>query len=130
MAKQPLQGCRVLVVEDEYFIADDVCDWLKKAGASVVGPLSNASRAVESLRDGGIDVAVIDINLGPGPDFELAAFLTQLRVPFLFATGYGEMAIVAVYANVPRIEKPFNEGQLLSAVCSLTERQLYTHCCR
>ena len=46
MEKQPLQGCRVLVVEDEYFIADDVRDWLKKAGASVVGPLSNASGAV------------------------------------------------------------------------------------
>ena len=93
MEKQPLQGCPVLVVEDEYFIADDVRDWLKKAGASVVGPLSNASGAVESLRAGGIDLAVIDINLGPGPDFELAELLTQLQVPFLFATGYGEMAM-------------------------------------
>ena len=75
-------------------------------------------------------MAVIDINLGPGPDFELAEFLTQLRVPFLFATGYGEMAIVAGYANVPRIEKPFNEGQLLSAVCKLADRQLSTVPCR
>ena len=130
MEKQPLQGCPVLVVEDEYFIADDVRDWLKKAGASVVGPLSNASGAVESLRAGGIDVAVIDISLRPGPDFELAELLTQLQVPFLFATGYGETAIVPVYANIPRIEKPFNEGQLLSAVCKLADRQLSTVPCR
>lgn len=130
MEKQPLQGCRVLVVEDEYFIADDVRDWLKKAGASVVGPLSNASGAVESLRAGGIDVAVIDISLRPGPDFELAELLTQLQVPFLFAIGYGETAIVPVYANIPRIEKSFNEGQLLSAVCKLADRQLSTVPCR
>ena len=75
-------------------------------------------------------MAVIDISLGPGPDFELAELLTQLQVPFLFATGYGRDGNVAVYGNIPRIEKPFNEVQLLSAVCKLADRQLSTVPCR
>lgn len=124
--KQPLDGCWVLVVEDEYLIAQDMCDWLKKAGASTVGPVANLSSALESLRAAKVDLAVIDINLGAGPDFHLAELLTHCRVPFLFATGYGKAAIVPAYGNVPWIEKPFNEGQLLRAVCNLADRHLST----
>ena len=40
-----LDGCRVLVVEDEYFLANDLEETLKSHGASVVGPFSDFDAA-------------------------------------------------------------------------------------
>ena len=41
----PLRGARVLVVEDEYYIADDLRRALEAAGAEVVGPFSTIEKA-------------------------------------------------------------------------------------
>lgn len=112
----------MLLVEDEYLIAHDACMWLREAGAEVVGPVQSADRAFELLRISSIDAALIDINLGEGPDYELASHLSQRGVPFAFATGYGCEAIPSRFAAVPRLEKPFNETQFLSEVRKLACR--------
>ena len=60
---QPLRGCRVLVVEDEFFLALDLESELRARGADVVGligDLPQAKRCIEQLT---FDVAVININL-------------------------------------------------------------------
>ena len=52
----PLAGRRVLVVEDEYFLADDIVLALTALGARIVGPygdLDEASKVVD--RDIAID---------------------------------------------------------------------------
>src|SRR3546814_2353211 len=37
-----LAGCSVLVIEDNFFLAEDARDTLERAGATVLGPVSNA----------------------------------------------------------------------------------------
>lgn len=127
MEEHGLSGTRVLIVEDEYLIALDVCEWLKGAGASVIGPAGSATRAIDLLRTSQVDVAVIDVNLGEGPEFELPEHLARANVPFLFATGYDELAIPKHFAAVPRMEKPYSAAQLIPAVRRLA-RQVRTHC--
>lgn len=117
--KQELSGTRVLIVEDDYLIAHDLCKWLEEAGADVVGPVSNAAQALDLLCSSSVDAAVIDINLGAGPDYEVAEHLTQLHVPFLFATGYDQQVIPRSFGNHPVLEKPFNPQQLVRSVCEL-----------
>ena len=41
-----LEGRRVLVVEDEFFLADDLVRALKRHGAEVVGPVPSLDRAL------------------------------------------------------------------------------------
>src|SRR3712207_157022 len=41
-----LTGCRVLLVEDEYFLADDLCRALERCGAEVIGPVPTLDRAL------------------------------------------------------------------------------------
>lgn len=48
-SRASLQGVRVLVVEDEYFIADDLRNALAAQGAAVVGPAPSVHRASELL---------------------------------------------------------------------------------
>ena len=51
--RQPLAGRRILIVEDEYFIADEVAGSLHQAGAEVMGPCPNTKRATHVLEGEG-----------------------------------------------------------------------------
>lgn len=108
----PLENRRVLVVEDEYFIADDIATALRKLGAEVVGPVPDRNRALTRLASERIDLAVLDINLRGDLVYPLADTLRECRVPFVFATGYDRRAIASGYEDVPRWEKPFDHDKL------------------
>ncbi len=56
-------GKKVLVAEDDYFIAKGLVRHLAQAGAAVVGPVPTVADALAAVEGGGIDAAVLDINL-------------------------------------------------------------------
>ena len=108
-----LQGRRVLVVEDEYFVADDVATELRALGADVVGPVPDLVRAMEIVASGErIDLAVLDINLQGETVYPVADALKTRLVPFVFATGYAQSLIPESYGDVPRWEKPYDHRVL------------------
>lgn len=117
-----LAGRRVLVVEDDFFLANDVAHALRAAGAVIVGPLPRAALALEALARDDVDAAVIDINLGEGPSFELADALKLAGVPFVFVTGYDEVLIPKRLAGVDRVQKPADLRALVRAVAALAPR--------
>ena len=119
MVESVLRGLRVLVVEDQYYLATDICEWLREAGAQLVGPAPNARTACGLIDAERFDAAVVDINLGMGPTFAVAHKLAENEVPFLFATGYDQSIIPAEYRDRPRIEKPFKGPDVISAVQAL-----------
>ena len=118
-AARPLLGQRILVLEDDYFVAMDTADLLVERGAEVLGPASSVEEALAILREEEPDLAVVDLNLGKGPTFEVPARLLALRVPFLFATGYAEATIPGQFDAIPRLEKPFSGPALIRALCLL-----------
>lgn len=120
-----LSACTVLVVEDEYYLAADVTQALQRRGARVLGPFPDAPGALEALTAHTPDCAVVDVNLGPGPGFDVADRLRSLGVPFLFFTGYDREVIPARFADVGRLEKPVWDVKLLGAV-----ERLCTECVR
>jgi len=115
-----LTGRRVLVVEDEYFVADDIVRALHQLGAEVVGPFGSRDEALASFSvEDAIDVAVLDINLHGEPIYPLADALRQHGVPFVFATGYAKSSLPAAYRDIPRWEKPFDPKSLAQALSDL-----------
>ena len=62
---------------------------------------------------------MLDINLGLGPTYDVAARLSDRGVPFIFATGYDGAAIPDGFQDRPRVEKPFSGKRLISAVGEL-----------
>jgi len=119
MTKGELSGRRVLVVEDDYFLAMDSRQWLEEAGAKVLGPVSRSDEAKPLIVPGQLDAAVVDINLGPEPSFDLAQRLKEERIPFVFMTGYDRSAIPSDYASAPRLQKPIGPSELVKAVASV-----------
>lgn len=108
-----LSGRRVLVVEDEYFIANDIARALESLGAEIVGPVPSRDKALRLVADGErLDLAVLDINLRGDTVFPVADALRDRRVPFVFATGYDRSSVPSTYGDVPRWEKPFKAEQL------------------
>jgi light-regulated signal transduction histidine kinase (bacteriophytochrome) len=106
----------VLLVEDNFIIALDAEEALRKVGAREVRTASNVSTALEMIEERVPEFAVLDVNLGIETSFEIASRLLALGVPFAFMTGYGENAsFPEELAQVPRIRKPFTH-QSLAAV--------------
>ncbi|PVM82960.1 response regulator [Caulobacter endophyticus] len=114
-----LSGRRVLVVEDDFYLAGDTSRALREAGAEVVGPVPRPGPALEVLAREDLDAAVVDINLGEGPSFALADALKRAGVPFLFVTGYDEALIPQRLSNVAMILKPADKAAILEGVADL-----------
>ena len=114
VAAQTLGGRRVLLVEDEYFLADDLAKALAELGAEVVGPVASVDDALDLIEAGErIDAAVLDLNLGGEMSTRVADALEERGVPFVFATGYDAAAIPPRHAGVPRCEKPVSPEGIL-----------------
>jgi len=107
-----LNGLRVLVVEDEMMVSMLIEDMLSDMGCTVVGPASRLDEATELAQAGGIDCAVLDVNLGGQPIFPVADLLRERGCPFAFATGYGDAGLRDVDRGTPVLQKPFREGDL------------------
>ena len=81
-----LKGNRILVVEDDPFIALDVADNLARAGATVVGPAHNLLAALRLAEDADLAAAVLDFRLEHGDTLAVAARLAERGIPFVFQT--------------------------------------------
>jgi PAS domain S-box-containing protein len=114
-----LGGRRVLVVEDDYYLATDAARALAGAGAEVLGPCSTKEEARAELREQRPDAVLLDINLGFGPDFKLAEILKDRDIPFLFITGYDEDVIPAEFEGVGRLQKPVQLRRMIGALFDL-----------
>jgi DNA-binding response OmpR family regulator len=115
----PLQGKRILVIEDEYLVAQVVIDYLEDAGAEVVGPFGRIDDALAFIDNHHftLDAAVLDVNLHGQKSYPIADALAANNVMFVFATGYGGETLDSRYLHFRRCEKPFNQQALIAALC-------------
>jgi CheY-like chemotaxis protein len=113
---------RILLVEDEYLIAEIMEDWLRQAGADVLGPVPNVEQALEIIGAEATapDGAILDVNLGYGEtSYPVADRLNELGVPYLFATGDVRIIDHPAHRDRPHLDKPTSQRDLLRAVVKL-----------
>ena len=110
---------RILLVEDEYMIAEDMAQDLRTLGIEVVGPVPSVERALAAVEaETDLDGAVLDINLKGHMVYPVVDALRARNVPVLFTTGYDSGAIPARYANIERCEKPLTGSRLKTALAT------------
>lgn len=116
-SRMPLTGRKILLVEDEYFIVDDLVRSFKASGADVLGPAASLHEALLIVTEAPrIDGAVIDLNLQGEMAFNIADRLHARGVPFVFATGYDQTMIPERFAQVRRFEKPVEPNRIAEAL--------------
>lgn len=104
---------RILVVEDELFVAMLVEDLLGDLGCRIVGPAANAADAVRAAEGETFDFALLDVNLGDGEtSFQAAEILRRRGVPFAFVTGYGDQGVRPDLRDAPVLSKPIDPQRL------------------
>jgi light-regulated signal transduction histidine kinase (bacteriophytochrome)/CheY-like chemotaxis protein len=115
-----LKGHDILLVEDSLIIALDAEDIAHRLGAKTVTTAATVHGALEHIDASRPTVALLDINLGDRNSYPIADRLAELRIPFLFATGYGEQA------NLPQehrgrlvVQKPYTIENVARAMDSL-----------
>ncbi len=119
----PLAGRRVLVVEDQFLVADYVQQLLEEAGAIVVGPVASEERALPLIGHGDpLDAAILDVRLGSGTSAKVANALARPLVPFIVVTGYGRDGLPPELRNAPYLTKPIHSSDLVLVATGLFDR--------
>ena len=115
-----IRPLRVLVVDDEFLIADHMADVLTGAGHEVVGTAASAEQALGMVDGGGIDLAVVDIKLAGAMDgIALGHRLGQRGIGHVYVSGSGDAeTVLRARATGPLafLQKPFDEARLLAAL--------------
>ena len=97
-----------LIVEDNLIIAMAAEVILLDLGARHVDTAASVDQALRSIERTKPNFALLDLNLGSESSIKVAQKLTEIGVPFIFATGYGERAPIPVeLAAAPVIQKPY-----------------------
>lgn len=106
----------VLVVEDDTFSRTLISSSLRAAGLEVVFATGAANQALGAARSKQVDVALLDLDLGPGPTgFELAQVLRREvpRIGLIFLTSYSDPRLVGVkQQQVPAGSRFIKKGDL------------------
>ncbi|MGX1164682.1 response regulator [Bradyrhizobium sp. DASA03005] len=119
-----LKGRRIFVVEDEYFLADDIGKTFRALGAEIAGPVGHLEDALKILHDGSVlDAAVLDVNIRSEMIFPIARELRARNVPFLFTTGYDKITLGPEFQDVPLLEKPIDLAAMARKLAGLIAEQ-------
>ncbi|WP_174292073.1 response regulator [Sphingomonas bacterium] len=98
----------ILIVEDEPLIAMMLEDFVEMSGKSVIGSADNVAAAIKAIEGGGVEAAILDLNLRGGEkSTPVAAALSARGIPFVFATGGGDDSVDASFRDRPCLHKPF-----------------------
>ena len=109
-------GVTVLIVEDDYLIAETLRGFVEGMGHRVVGPVSSVRDALASLA-GPVSIALVDINLGTGkPITALVAALHDAGIPFAFLSAYANAGSGPGLDGVPFYPKPISRATAVEAV--------------
>lgn len=112
----------VLLVEDSLIIALDAEDILARLGADGVAVHATTDGALDYLDTAAPALAVLDINLGDSTSFPIADRLSDLGIPFIFASGYGEQASLPMeHRSRQVLQKPYTLENMARALLELLE---------
>ncbi|MCW3849098.1 response regulator [Sphingomonas sp. LB-2] len=111
---------RILIVEDEPLIAMMLEDFLEALGRELVGVADSVADAIAAVEIGGIDAAILDVNLRGGEQsWAVADALAKAGIPFLLSTGAGGDSIAEAYRGRPTLSKPFTMDAVERALDAL-----------
>ncbi len=109
---------KYLLVEDERFAYEELKRMMQRLRPSwqLAGWAESVEQAVLLLRQGSLDLMIVDIRLSDGLSFEIFE-QCPVDLPVIFTTAYDEYAIKAFKVNsIDYLLKPIEESDLEAAL--------------
>src|SRR3712207_2167498 len=103
---------RVLILEDDPFIAFDLQGIVENEGHEVVGVHRSVAEARKRLSEV-FEFALLDIDVLDGKSFDLASALNDRRIPFAFVSGSNRNDLPAKFRDAHFVAKPYSESAIL-----------------
>lgn len=115
------RNIRVLIVEDEFITLDLLKNSLLAVGYDIAGDAMSAEEAITILKQGAVDIAILDINIkGKQNGIWLATQIRKLyHIPFIFLSAYSDKETIEKASEVlpyAYLVKPFNKADLFAAI--------------
>ncbi|MGB6068541.1 MAG: response regulator [Desulfomonilaceae bacterium] len=116
-----MKKARILIVEDELIVAEDLFEGLEKEGYEVVAKVSNADQALEKCLEPRVDLVVIDIKFGGRDEGLEAAGLirAELDIPLVYLTDHPKHPLPVqedCLQSSPCVIEPFREEELYAII--------------
>lgn len=112
-----LAGAKLLIIEDEFLIGQELAYGLQRQGIDVIGPCTSVAGAFDVLRGTeDIGAAILDLNIHGHLAFDLADELSDKNIPFVFYTGYESVIMPDKFRKVARVRKPADWPEIRRAL--------------
>lgn len=114
-------GLKVLIVEDEMIIAEDMKEMLMELGYSVNAIANNYAEAIETLKNNEIDIVLVDINLNDRKDgIDLVQFIHEhYSLPTIYVSSNSDKATIEKakkFKSNGFVVKPFSKEDLFTSI--------------
>jgi light-regulated signal transduction histidine kinase (bacteriophytochrome) len=113
----------VLLLEDEFLVALDAETMISAGSRARVKLASDCEEALKGLEEADVEAAILDVSLEAETSIAVADKLREMGVPFVFATGYSDSAMIPErYQSVPVVRKPYEAESLFDALRMIDRR--------
>lgn len=110
-------GRRILLVEDDFLLAETYCTLIEGCGFTVMGPAATVRAALRQLEADIPDAALLDVNLSGSTVTPVAERLLALDRPFVFLTGVPDLTSLPEHLRHAGIlEKPSTADAVRRAI--------------
>ena len=106
----------VMILEDEPILGFALEDMVLAIGAAEVTLLTRLDEAEAFLAQATPDLAILDVNIHGKLSYGIADRLLAAQVPYLFATGYGDLTHPSDHAAMPTVTKPYSTRDIEQAI--------------
>lgn len=114
---------KLLIVEDEYIIAQDIANIVTDLDYQVIGRAKSAQETLEILETKTPDLILLDVRIkGKMNGIELAAIIEErFNIPYIFVTSFLDIQIkknVNTGNSMGFVLKPFEKSQIKDTLAS------------
>ncbi len=118
-----LEGVKVLLVEDEAFIAMAISDQLESAGATEIDHALTLSDAQTAVNENSYDVAILDLRLPDGNSHTLAGQLIEKGTEIVFHSGHAEIdSLKSEFPTARACRKPCRFSEFVEVIRDMLDR--------
>lgn len=108
---------RILILEDDPFIAWDLQAIVEGEGHEVVGVCDSLVEARRRMAEA-FDFALLDIDVVGGKSFEVASHLNERKIPFAFVSASERSELPPDLRNARFIPKPYHESAIVRTLAA------------